>query len=74
MRQIRHHIVLIGEVSLPIGESLTRELLYDIETLLISVEKPWGNIQSRNSRIRRPGMHVKCTGKWLGKRKIYKDE
>ena len=73
-RGITHHTPLVGEVHLPRTCRLTRELLYDMESLLINQEKPWGNIQSRKTRIRRPGMEVKCVGEWPGKRSKYKDE
>lgn len=73
-RGIKHHIALIGKIYLPEGHRLTRELLYDIESLLINKEKPWGNRQSRNNRIRRPGMQVDRIGRrWPGSRR-YRDK
>ena len=69
---IKRHIPLIGEVYLFQGQRLTRELLADVESLLINIEKPWGNIQSQQNRISRPRMEVKCTGKWPGRRR-YRD-
>lgn len=71
--RIRRHIPLIGKIYLRVGQRLTRELLSDIESLLIKTEKPWGNIQSRNRRIARPGMRVICNGRWPG-REIYVDK
>jgi hypothetical protein len=72
-RGIRGVIPLVGEICLPDGLRLTRELLADIESLLIYIEKPWGNIQCQQKRIRRPGMQVKCTGNWPGTQKTYTD-
>lgn len=63
-RQIRQHIVIVGEIELDEGCRLTRELLADIESLLIKRLQPWGNIQSRYSRIPRPGLRVICKGDW----------
>jgi len=71
---ITHHKVLIGDTYLPKGCRLTIELLADIESLLINIEKPPGNILSRETRIRRPGMQVRCVGEWPGTRKTYNDE
>ena len=73
-RGIKHHVPLIGQIYLRKGVRLTRQLLADVESLLIQIEKPWGNIQSRDTRIRRPGMQVKCAGEWPSRRKIYRDK
>jgi hypothetical protein len=64
--------VMLGDVMLVPGSRFTRELLADIESLIIQREKPWGNIQSTRSRITRPGMRVLCTGAWKWKRE-YRD-
>lgn len=64
--------VIFGEIELETGSRLTRELLADIESLLIKRVQPWGNIQSRNTRIRRPDLHVRCAGSWpLQKSQFY---
>ena len=64
--------VIFGEIELETGSRLTRELLADIESLLIKKLQPWGNIQSRNTRIPRLGLHVRCAGSWpLQKRQFY---
>jgi hypothetical protein len=42
--------VLFGDISLENRNGLTRELLADIESLLIVHVRPWGNIRSRRSR------------------------
>jgi hypothetical protein len=73
-RGIKHVIPLIGEVYLFGEQRLTRELLADIESLLINAEKPWGNIQCQKDRISRPSMQVKCTGKWPKRRRMYEDK
>jgi hypothetical protein len=54
-RRIRQHRSVVGLVELASEARLTHQLLADIESLLIYVEQPWGNIQSRVSRIQRPG-------------------
>jgi len=65
-RGIKYHIPLIGKIYLQVGRRLTGELLADVESLLINIEKPWGNIQSQKNRIGRPGMRVTCNGTWPG--------
>lgn len=72
-RGIRQHRPVVGLVQPSSEARLTAQLLADIESLLIYVEQPWGNIQSRASRIRRPGLLVQCRGDWPG-RKVYRDE
>ncbi len=73
-RGIHQHAVIVGEVDLGPGGRLTRELLADLESLLIKWEGPWGNIQGRKERnLSRPGMDVRCMGSWPG-RKRYLDE
>lgn len=73
-RGIKTHYVLLGELFLDEGKRLTSQLLADVESLLIINEKPWGNIQSVNSRIKRTGMVVNCNEKWPSSRKYYIDE
>lgn len=63
-RGIHKHMVFVGEIELPVSARLTRELLADIESLLIKRLTPWGNIQSRLTRISRPGLRVYCRGDW----------
>jgi hypothetical protein len=61
------HRVIVGEVTLPAGRRLSRQLLADVESLLIFAVGPWGNLQSRESRLSRPGFSVRCTGRsWPG--------
>ena len=61
----RRHLFLVGDVLMLEGTRLTRELLADIESLLINRVKPMGNIQYRDSRsIFRPGLVVECVGVW----------
>jgi len=65
--------VLVGIIDPGEGGRLTRQLIADIESLLIYREDPCGNVQSTRSRgISRSGMRVKCTGSWPGK-KVYID-
>ncbi len=63
-RKIFKHAAIFGAIELETGSRLTRELLADIESLLITRVQPWGNIQSRKTRISRPGLHVRCAGSW----------
>jgi len=61
--------VLVGTLILEEGERLTRQLLADVEGLLIFREDPCGNVQNtRSRRISRSGMRIKCTGDWPGQR------
>ncbi len=61
--------VLIGNIALEEGFRLTKQLIADIEGLLIYREDPCGNVQSTRSRgISRSGMRVKCTGDWPSQR------
>ncbi len=73
-RRIHEHRALFGEVQVNYGGNLTSKLLADIESLLIAAEQPWGNIQSINTRIARPGLAVKCVGSWPGRARIYVDD
>lgn len=55
------HRVIVGHVES--DWRLTRQLLADVETLLIHALEPWGNIAAIRSRIARPGLHVRCLGR-----------
>lgn len=66
--------VFVGCFYLPVGSCLTSEMIADIESLLIYKIKPWGNIMSRNSRIPRPGLLVRCKGEWRFKEREFYDE
>lgn len=72
-RGIFHHAALAGFIQLPYGDRLTHELLCDIESLLIQQVGPWGNIQSRFSRIARPGMRLRCGGDWPHHKRVFCD-
>ena len=72
-RRIFRHMVMVGTVSLFPGQHLTRQLLFDAESLLIHRLQPWGNIQSRLSRIERPGLIVHCRGAWLERKRRFHD-
>ena len=63
---------LPGEVEVIDGR-LTRQLLGDVESLLIYAEQPSGNVQCTRTRITRPGMTVRCLGDWPGSSSIYYD-
>ncbi|MBZ5553345.1 MAG: hypothetical protein LAO21_11540 [Acidobacteriia bacterium] len=72
-RGIKKHALLVGTVEMDRSRRLTHWLLMDIESLLIICEQPWGNRQSKKSRIPRPGLIVKCVGTWPSKTKTYRD-
>lgn len=62
---IRRIEVMVGQLFMPRGARFSRQLLGDIETLLIHRLRPPCNIQSTRSRpITRPGLRVTCTGCW----------
>ena len=62
----KEHVLLIGEIYMNEDNELTKELLTDIESLIINIEKPLGNIMCIDTRISRPGLVVKCDGLWPG--------
>jgi hypothetical protein len=55
------------------GRRLSSPLLADAESLLIMRLDPFGNIQSRATRIERPGLRVHCEGAWPFKRGRFHD-
>lgn len=59
-RRIDAFRVLVGEFHF--DGRLTRQMVVDVESLLIALVEPRGNISATRSRITRPGMHVRCTG------------
>lgn len=65
--------VLHGCIVLESGRR-TSQLLSDVESLLITRLKPYGNIQARHSRISRPGMRVNCLGNWPFSRWRFRDD
>ena len=68
------HRFIVGEFRTPAHKRLTRELVSDIESLLIYHIQPWANIQNTKSRgYTRPGLVVRCNGHWLLQQKIYCD-
>jgi hypothetical protein len=72
-RKIKNHYTLLGEVNLAYKGRLTDQLLADVESLLILTEQPWGNIQSKQSRISRHGLVVQCSGTWPSRQEVYSD-
>ena len=66
--------VLVGIVKLPQGSKHSRQLLADIESLLINQIQPLGNIACRNTRISRPGLSIKCYGDWDYDKKTFIDQ
>ncbi len=68
----REHAFYVGELDSG-ATRLTRQLVEDVESLLIFRLQPSGNLQSKKSRIRRPGMLVVCSGDWPSKRRRFID-
>ncbi len=67
--------VLIGRVTLEPGMRLTKELLKDIESLLIYEIEPEGNEQNIYSRGSwRSGLEVRCKGDWPHPLNTFVDE
>lgn len=69
------HCLIVAEIE--VEQRLTRELLADIESLLIFEIQPCCNVQNTASRGKhgRAGMRVECCGKaWPLSRKVYWDE
>lgn len=66
--------VIRGELVLEPGRRFSRQLLADVESLLIYELQPPANIACTRSRISRPGMEVRCRGHWpLRRRRFYDD-
>lgn len=65
---------IVGILHIPEGRRFSSELLADIESLLIINVQPQYNIQSRQSRISRPGLSVQCSGKWPHEQKYFVDD
>jgi hypothetical protein len=72
-RKIKSHRVIVAELELPMEYRMTRQLLADIESLLIYEVKPWGNIQAQSSRITRPGLRVECRRAWPCRKRVFQD-
>ncbi len=65
---------IVGILSVPKGRKYSSELLSDVESLLIISLQPCGNIQSKGTRISRPGLKVTCSGDWPCKAKVFDDK
>ena len=74
-RRIFKHRFIIGEFRLSQGCRLTRQLVSDVESLLIYEVDPWANTSNTMSRsYSRYGMMVFCQGDWPLKRTRFRDE
>lgn len=62
--EIRELHAIVGILYLPENRRFSSELLSDVESLLIFEVQPPYNIQSRKSRVCRPGLTVQCGGHW----------
>ncbi len=66
---------IVGTFYLPEERRLTRELINDVESLLIHRIKPQLNTSSKDSRgYSRPGMAVRCEGCWPLPQRIFRDQ
>src|SRR5262245_54190719 len=63
--------VIVGSICME--GRLTRQLLSDIESLLIKRLQPAGNIMCRSTRISRPGMRLECFEEWPHQRSRFLD-
>jgi len=64
---------IVGVLYVPENRRYSSELLADIESLLIIKVQPPYNIQSRRSRISRPGLGVRCIGAWPHEQEYFID-
>ena len=65
--------ISVGDILADEGTRLTRQLLADIESLLIKRMQPIGNVTAKRSRIGRPGLVVVCSGDWPHQRSRFRD-
>jgi hypothetical protein len=75
-KQTMKHRAIVAEFELPKGRNLTKELVDDIECLLIYRLQPPCNVQCKSSRgkYRRPGMRVICLGRaWPLSERTFED-
>ena len=71
-RLSKTHRLIVAEIE--VEQRLTRELLADIESLLIYIIQPCCNVQNTRSRGKhcRPGMRVECKGSaWPLSQRVY---
>ncbi len=66
-------VCLVGQFALERGRRRTRQLVCDVESLLIKRIQPCCNRASRKTRIESPGLRVRCFGGWRGWRAEYRD-
>jgi hypothetical protein len=64
-------VVIVGSIYME--GRLTRQLLSDIESLLIKRLRPAGIIMCRSTRISRPGMRLECFQEWPHQRSRFSD-
>jgi hypothetical protein len=72
--KIKRIEILVGQLCLQVGNRFSRQLLGDVESLLIYRLKPPANSQNIFSRsITRSGLSIECTGSWPIKRSRFID-
>lgn len=71
----RTHRLIVAEISVPNGCRFTRELMADIESLLIFNVQPIANVQAKQSRTARLGLRVRCLGRaWPLQQRTFHDD
>jgi hypothetical protein len=76
-KQTKNNRPIVAEFVLPDGMNISKELVTDIECLLIYRLQPSCNVQCKSSRgkYRRSGMRVVCFGKdWPLSEREFRDE
>lgn len=71
--KVMRHAIAVGNIIIPRGQNISKELVNDIESLLIYHTLPCGNIMSKDTRISRPGMKIRCGGDWPLPQKTFED-
>ena len=71
---VYEHSLLVGSIFTPGEKRMTRQVLTDVETLLIYYLKPPANLAAIHTRISRPGLVVTCTGDWPVPSKTFIDQ
>jgi hypothetical protein len=72
-RGIKDFRMVVGFVHLRERDRFTRQVLADVESLLIFEETPGENNCCTRTRIRRPGLRVYCSGRTWPGRRVYLD-
>lgn len=71
--KVTRYALAVGNIIIPRGQNISKELVNDIESLLIYHTLPCGNIMCKDTRISRPGMRIRCRGDWPLPQNIFED-